>query len=203
MDTVTTLLKENIALGMSYEKYLETGNALLAEDKTSGSNHSEQMVKYSQLNIHRMNRLNKTIKILPDLEAIIKGIDKPIYFLIISEIWCGDAAQNVPILAKIAELNEHIQVRIVWRDENLDLMDQYLTNGGRSIPKLIIVDGTTHEELATWGPRPATAQEMVIARKKEENPEPYSEFVKKVQLWYAKDRTKSAQVELQAILAAL
>lgn len=188
---------------MSYEEYLETGNTLLAANKTSGTNHSEEMLAYSRLNMHRMNRLNKTIKITPELAAVVQEIDKPIYFLIISEIWCGDAAQNLPIIAKLAELNEEIELRIVWRDENLELMDEYLTNGGRSIPKLIIVDAQTYEELATWGPRPAAAQGMTEARKKEENPEPYSEFVKKVQLWYAKDRTKSSQEELVTVLKSI
>lgn len=200
---ISSMLKKKIELGMSYPEYLEIGDQLLAQGKTSGTNHSEDMLHYSKLNMHRMHRLNKTFKALPELQQVITDINKPLHFLIISEIWCGDAAQNIPIIAKLAELNENIQISIVWRDENLELMDQYLTDGGRSIPKLIIVDANTYEEVATWGPRPAAVQQMVIERKKQENPEPYSEFVKKAQLWYARDKTKSAQQELLEVFRSL
>lgn len=201
--TISSMLKKKIELGMSYPEYLEIGEQLLAQGKTSGTDHSETMLHYSKLNMHRMHRLNKTFKVIPELQEAVAKISKPLHFLIISEIWCGDAAQNIPIIAKLAELNEHIQISIVWRDENLELMDMYLTNGGRSIPKLIIVDGDTHEELTTWGPRPATVQQMVMDRKKQENPEPYSEFVKKAQLWYAKNKTQDTQLELLEVFRAL
>ena len=58
-------------------------------------------------------------------------------WLILTEAWCGDAAQNIPTIEKIARENDRIKTLYLLRDENLELMDKYLTGGARAIPKLI------------------------------------------------------------------
>lgn len=186
---------------MNYDQYMTLLTDLLAEGKTTGDKQSEAMVGYGKMNVQRMKRLNKTIQLLPELEDVVQGLTRKMTFLVITEGWCGDAAQNVPVFNKLTEHNNQIDVKLILRDENLEIMDGYLTNGGRSIPKLIALDSSTLEVIGTWGPRPETAQVMVSEFKKIENGD-YSEFVKEVQLWYTKDKTNSMQQELITLLKA-
>jgi hypothetical protein len=150
-----------------------------------------------------MNRILKTIEIDAELTSIIQKITKPIVFLTLAEAWCGDVAQNLPIIQKMVALNPNWQMRIVWRDENLDLMNLYLTNGGISIPKIVLLDAQSFEELAVWGPRPEPAQQMVLDYKKDNRGLSYMDFVKEVQLWYAKDRGETLQEEWKKLLATI
>jgi len=186
---------------MNYDRYMTLLTDLLAEGKTTGDNQSEAMVGYGKMNVQRMKRLNKTIQLRPELEDVVQGLTRKMTFLVITEGWCGDAAQNVPVFNKLTEQSNQIDLKLILRDENLEIMDGYLTNGGRSIPKLIALDSSTLEVIGTWGPRPETAQVMVSEFKKIENGD-YSEFVKEVQLWYAKDKTNSMQQELITLLKA-
>ena len=186
---------------MNYDQYMTLLTDLLAEGKTTGDKQSEAMVGYGKMNVQRMKRLNKTIQLLPELEDVVQGLTRKMTFLVITEGWCGDAAQNVPVFNKLTENNNQIDVKLILRDENLEIMDGYLTNGGRSIPKLIALDSSTLEVIGTWGPRPETAQVMVSEFKKIEHGD-YSEFVKEVQLWYTKDKTNSMQQELITLLKA-
>jgi hypothetical protein len=187
---------------LSYPKYRDLIDKLLAEDRTTGDGHPADFVEYTKLNVHRMERLDKTVALNDDLLKTLQGLKGKQIWLVISEAWCGDAAQNLPILHLMAEQTPNIELHIVLRDENLELIDQYLTNGGRSIPKLIMLDAETLTELATWGPRPAGAQELLVAHKA--NPdESHADFVKNVQLWYAKDKTLSTQHELLALLKSI
>ena len=102
------------------------------------------------------------------------------------------------MLAAVAKLNPLVDLQLLLRDENPDLMDLYLTNGGKSIPKLIAVDGAFNE-IFNWGPRPAGAQHMMEEYKK--NPvKSYKEFGEDIHKWYAADKTLSVQKELLDIL---
>jgi hypothetical protein len=184
---------------ISFPQYRNLINKLLAEGKTTGTNHSEDFINYTQLNVQRMERQDKTVALNDDLLETLQGLNRKQIWLVITEAWCGDAAQNLPILHLMANQTPNIELHIVLRDENLELMDQYLTNGGRSIPKLIMLDAETQIELANWGPRPAGAQELLMAHKTNPN-ESHADFVKNVQLWYARDKTQSTQHELLALL---
>lgn len=106
--------------------------------------------------------------------------------LVLSEDWCGDASNTVPVLARLAEDAPQLELRILKRDENLDLMDLYLTNGSRSIPLAIVLDEAGNA-VSHWGPRPAELQEMVI-REKRAGERPMSEVYKDTRRWYAMDR---------------
>jgi len=158
---VIMITHELINKAYTYEAYLETVKTLFEEGKTTGPKQSEELTYYTGLNIRRMTRLNKTIKITEELKSMIAGIDRDQLWLVISEGWCGDAAHGLPLMEKLAALNDHIQFRIIMRDENLDVMDAYLTNGSRSIPKLIMMQAENLEEFARWGPRPQALQEIV------------------------------------------
>lgn len=191
--------KQYLESAMSYEGYVDLLNGLLAEDKTTGNDQSEKMVNYASLNQKRMKRISKTYRPSEESTALANKMDRPIIWLVITEGWCGDAAQNLPILDKLQSVFPHVDLKVVLRDENLELMDQFLTNGGRSIPKLILIDAESLEVLDTWGPRPAGLQQMVMDFKR--NPHiPYEEFTKDVQLWYAKDKGKSTEQEIIALM---
>lgn len=188
----------------SYEEFVKLTETLLAENKTTGTNHSEAYLDYTRMNLQRMNRVYKTTQINADLAGKVASLKGSYQFLVLVEAWCGDVPQNLPVLAKIAELSDNIELRAILRDENLDIMDQHLAYGGRGIPKLIVIDQATKSVVAEWGPRPFPAQKMVLDYKAIEKEKPaYSEFVKTVQMWYAKDRTQTLQMEILEILLPL
>jgi hypothetical protein len=198
----TIAFQKYLDKSLSYPQYRALIDTLLVDGKTTGTNHSADFINYTQLNVIRMERLDKTVALSADLLRTLQRLKRKQIWLVITEAWCGDAAQNLPILHLIAAQTPNIELHLVLRDEHLELMDQYLTNGSRSIPKLIMLDAETLTELATWGPRPAGAQELLAAHKA--NPtESHADFVKNVQLWYAKDKTLSTQHELLALLKSI
>lgn len=192
---------------LTYPAYRTLIDQLLEEGKTTGDNHSEVMLGYTKLNVSRMRRLDKTTRLTEETLTGLAQIDRPLVWLIITEAWCGDAAQIVPVLAKMAEASPQIELRLILRDEHLDIMDAFLTNNGRSIPKLIILDAETGDVLADWGPRPAVVQTAVMETKAiaEQITDPekvkaiWDESKKDTQRWYARDKTKSIQAEVMEV----
>ena len=180
---------------LEYKTFFEE---LVKQGATTGLNQSDRLIEYTKLNLSRSKRVEKKFKPLEETRAFFKNINQPIKLKIITEPWCGDAAQIVPALAAIAELSDKIKAEIVLRDENEELMNQHLTNGGKAIPVAIIIDAETNETLGHWGPRPAVAQQMVMDYKaKPENERPsFDDFVQEMQQWYNKDQTASIQKEL-------
>lgn len=196
---MTAVTRAYLDAAMTYGQYRSLIDRLLADGKTTGTDHSEKMIDYTSLNAHRMDRIRKTVSLEPETRSVLSRLDRDLIWLAFTEAWCGDAAQNLPIIAMMVEATDRIQLKLLLRDEHPDLMDNYLTNGGRAIPKLVCLDGENLAELGTWGPRPEPAQEMVRQHKTDPQ-EPYVEFVKKVQLWYAKDKGSSIQSEFQRLL---
>ena len=106
--------------------------------------------------------------------------------LVLSEDWCGDASNTVPVLARFAEDSPQLELRVLKRDENLELMDLYLTNGSQSIPLAIVLDQEGNA-VGRWGPRPVELQEIVVTEKRA-GERPMSEIYKDTRRWYAMDR---------------
>lgn len=144
------IIEKSLQNTYTYNEYRDLVKNLLAEGKSTGAEQSEEITNYSLLNDKRMQRLDKTIKISEETAAEFKNLKTPQTWLVITEGWCGDAAQNLPVIYKLAELNAKIYLKLVLRDDNLALMDLFLTNGGRSIPKLIVLD-SDNNVLNTWG----------------------------------------------------
>lgn len=197
-------LKEYIAKGkqgsMSFEAYFDLIQSHAEEEKTSGEDQSAPMIEYTRLNAHRTKRIWKTTNVHDDLQSVLNNISAVQNWFVFTETWCGDAAQNVPILAKIAAASDHINIFVLMRDEHPELMNHFLTNGGKSIPKLAATDAEGNV-LFTWGPRPSAAQEMVMDWKHSPEPKkPYSEFVIELQKWYTQDKTVSMQSEFIALI---
>lgn len=184
---------------LSYEEYMDLTKKLVEQNKTSGSEQREDLVAYTKLNLQRMQRIGKTTTLLPELKKVVQELRKPQIWLLITETWCGDAAQNLPILNQIAENSPQINLRIVFRDENPELMDRYLTHGARSIPKLIGLDTETQDELFVWGPRPEGAQKLALELKN--SGADLETKVMAVQKWYLADKGLSLQREINALLS--
>ncbi len=201
------LLRSAVAEGISYAQYRQTGDELFAARRSSPADTqdaSDKMLEYVRLNIQRMNRLDKTISLNADIKAAIANLPYAVRFLLISEVWCGDAAQNVPLIAKMAAESEgKIQLHIVWRDLRPELIDAYLTRGGRAIPKLIILHADTLEPLANWGARPAASQVLVDEYKANPNGRTFDQFATELHAWYAQDKCVHLQAELAEILQQL
>jgi hypothetical protein len=191
---------EKLQQSMSYADFRKLTEGLLAEGKTTGTNQSEDMLKYAKLSEQRMHRWDKTGIILPETVETINHLQKQYILLVITEGWCGDSAQTLPFINKIAESSPNMTLRILLRDEHLDLIDQYLTNGGRSIPKLLLLNKDTLQVLNTWGPRPIPAQQIVLDWKQNQNMT-HDEAMQLVHTWYAKDQGKTFQQELLALFS--
>lgn len=180
----------------TYDQYRQLIDNLMKENKTTGENHSEAMLHYTKMNIYRMKRLDKTTELLPELEERLKQVERPMTWVVLTEAWCGDAAQIIPVLQKMADQTEKIDLKLILRDQNLDIMDEFLTRGrSRSIPKLIVLDADTLDVLGDWGPRPTEVQEMYDDWR-ENDGEDYREISETLQKWYANDKTKTTQAEL-------
>jgi hypothetical protein len=193
------VIENSLESGISYEQYRELVSGLLKENKSTGPNQSEALFNYSLLNDRRMKRLDKTSKLTEDTIEFVKSIEKPQTWLVLTEGWCGDAAQNLPVLSKMANESEKVDLKLVLRDDNLELMDEFLTNGGRSIPKLIALDEDKNV-LFTWGPRPSVATKM-IADYKEENGVVDAKVKEDLQRWYNKDKGVNVQEDIISLLS--
>lgn len=148
-----------------------------------------------------MKRIEKTTVLSEELIGSLTRIKESFKWILISEAWCGDAAQIVPVIGKIAAQNSQIDLKIILRDEHLSIMDQYLTNGGRSIPKLICLD-QDFQEVFTWGPRPKSIQQVVTDTKAEGITD-HAILVERLQNAYNLDHTTSIQHEINALIDQL
>src|SRR6266542_3312491 len=160
--------KAYIKKAISYHRYLELINSFLHEEKST--------------------------EIIPELKAAIEQINEPQTWLVLTEGWCGDAAQIIPVLHKAASLNENIALGFLLRDDNLKLMDMYLTNSkSRSLPKLIVLD-ENNNELFNWGPTPVILQELFYHLKAKALTD--DDIKEEIHKWYAQDKTVTIQIEL-------
>lgn len=178
-----SIIENSLSNGMTYQDYGNLVKKLVEQNSTSGHQKTEELVYYTVLNNSRMKRWDKTLKVPKGIENRIKLINQDFLWLAIVESWCGDAAHVLPVLNKLAELNKHIDFKIVLRDENPELMDAFLTNGSKSIPKLIMIDKKSGKVVHTFGPRPSEATAFVnrfITKYGKLTPE----FKEDLQHWY-------------------
>ncbi|MGG5507710.1 MULTISPECIES: thioredoxin family protein [unclassified Myroides] len=163
---------------------------------------SADYLPYAELNEARLHRLDKTLRVEPEVALVMENLSSDYIWLVISESWCGDAAQSVPMLNKMAELTGKVELRIVFRDRHLELMDQYLTNGGRAIPKLLIVAKDTLNVMGDWGPRPADAVKLVNDYKAE-NGKFDEDGIILLNKWYTKNKGQQVQQEVAALMTSI
>lgn len=176
-----------------YNNYFED---ILEQKHVQPPYNNKDYVNYVKLNKTRTKRWEKKGEILPDAKEVIKAIDSPQTWVLITEPWCGDAANLVPLIDKLASLNPNITLQIQLRDSDSEI-DNYLTNGGKSIPKLIARDKGGND-IFTWGPRPAEAQGL--AKELKESNAPLSEKMSTLLTWYREDNGVSMQKEILDLL---
>jgi hypothetical protein len=182
----------------SYKEYRTLVSKLISEGKSTGHEQSTDLLHYSELNEVRIKRLEKTLKLDAEIEKTLQNLKSKQTWLVISEGWCGDAAQILPIIKLMAAASEKIDLKIVLRDENDGLMNQFLTNGAKSIPKLLILD-ESFNLINHWGPRPEGAKNLIIEYKA--NHGIVDEAAKTaLQKWYLDDKGISTMKEIVGII---
>lgn len=186
---------------LTYGQYRTLINRLLAQGKTTGTNHSEAMLEYTTMNVRRMNRWDKTAVVSSELQEKMENITVPQVWLVLTEAWCGDAAQSLPFLAKLSSYSDKVDLRLILRDEHPEVMDAYLTDGGRSIPKLAALQQDNLNELFTWGPRPQLLQQKFLAYREVPDGVSQLEFTESMHLWYARDKHATMDAEFLTLIA--
>ncbi len=176
-----------------FDAYYSYIQALFKEGKTTGENQSDAMLNYTKLALARTKRGLKTFTLLPELIEAAKKHPSKKWFLI-TEAWCGDAGNIIPLIKLLADEIEGVQLKVMIRDEHPEVMEEYLTNGGKAIPVFVLFDDDFNQ-LAKWGPRPEPAQKMVIDNKKTQA-KSYQDLSIDLQKWYLQDKTQTLQKEL-------
>lgn len=190
------IIENSLQKAMNYQEFRNHIQMLISEFNNKES--ADDLMHYNRLNDKRMKRLDKQIELDETVKQEVAQIENDFTWLVLSESWCGDAAQSLPVLNKIAELNHRINLKIVSRDENDPLMQQFLTDGSRSIPKLIVLD-KNNEVIDHWGPRSKRAKAL-MDEYKEKNGKIDSQIKEDLQVWYNKDKGQSIEKELVEIL---
>ena len=189
-ETAEELIKNGLSKGMAYKEYRRLVASMVESGKTTGPLQTETLINYTRLNDKRMRRWDKKFSIDAEVAQKIRKIETNMTWLVLTESWCGDASPALPVMEKIASLNPNITFKIILRDDNLPLMNEFLTKGALSIPKLIVIDDSKGNVIADWGPRSKNATVLVEAYKgKYGTLTP--EFKQDLQVWYNKDKGQS------------
>lgn len=194
------LVQDSLEKAVDYATFRQSVSQLVANGATTGPEQTEALIEYTKLNDRRMARWDKTFKLPDEASETIKKLDKKVLWLVLTESWCGDAAHALPVMHKIAERSPNLELKIILRDEHLELMHRFLTNGTLSIPKLIAVDLEANKILGTWGPRPTVATKLVEDFKKTHG-KLTPEFKQDLQLWYNRDKGQNILADLLQLLA--
>jgi thiol-disulfide isomerase/thioredoxin len=193
------LVKEKLGEAIDYNTYITEVARLAEEGLSTSPEQTESNSQYTKLNNARMHRWDKKLNIPEDVAEKFRNYKGKVTWLVITESWCGDAAHALPVMNKLAELSEGIDLKIVYRDTHPDLMDEFLTNGARSIPKLIALDEQNDVIIGEWGARPRVATKMV-ADYKSEHGMLTEEFKKDLQVWYNKDKGRNIITDLSELV---
>ena len=198
-NTAEELLREGLSKEMTYLEYRSLVSSMVYNGSTTGPSQTEALINYTRLNDKRMKRWDKTFIINEETAQKIKNTDISMTWLVLTESWCGDASPALPVMHKMANLSPNITLKVLLRDENNGLMNEFLTNGKMSIPKLIAIDNTTGNVIADWGPRSKNA--TVLAEDyKAEHGSFTDEFKQDLQVWYNKDKGQSILNDLMELL---
>jgi len=195
------ITKERYYKGLTYADYRALVTAEFEKGRVTGHDQTESRLGYTKLNLHRMDRWDRTFTPDPATMASIAGTEGRFHWLVLSEGWCGDASQNLPVIARLADASPDVDLRILLRDDNLDVMDLFLTNGGRAIPKLIVLE-SNFKPLDQWGPRPQEIQDRVVENKRTGTLSS-EEMNVEIHKWYAQNRGVALQKEIRDMMSRL
>jgi hypothetical protein len=169
----------------------------MLKDRYESSLRFSEFLEHARKNADLWRDTYRLVKVPAESVARVAALPGRWHLLVMVEDWCGDAVNTIPMLARLAELAPNLDLRIVGRDDNPDLMDAHLTNGTRSIPVVIVLDADFVER-GWWGPRPAELQQWVIGEGRAlEKDERY----RHVRTWYARDRGRTTADEVVDVIA--
>ncbi len=131
-----------------------------------------------------------------DVAARLRSVKGRWHFLVLNEDWCGDSVNILPYVGRLAESHPGIELRVLSRDKNPDLMNDHLTGTAKSIPVVIVYD-EEFNEIGWWGPRPTELQRWVLA---EGLALPKPDRYRHIRTWYARDRGATILSELLSII---
>ncbi len=152
--------------GLTYDEYRTQWRDQKEQSKEGLDPDERKTLHFLNYNWERQAHVHDQYTPSDALRAAVASVDEPQLWMVLTEPWCGDSAFLLPVIAEAAALSENVTLRILLRDDNLDIMDQYLTDGSRSIPKLVAFseDG---DERFTWGPRPEEARQLFATLREE------------------------------------
>lgn len=182
---------------MTYTEYKALFDAILDNPNPAPPYDSEAYLEYTKLNRSRIRRWDSQLVLSEKIVEQLQQLNEPRNWIIITEPWCGDAAHLVPFLVRMAEQSNYIRYDIQLRDSEPFLIDRYLTDGTKSIPKLIVRDDAG-KDLFTWGPRPEGARQLMAEQKALQLD--FESIKIALQKWYNDDKGESVCRELSALL---
>jgi hypothetical protein len=196
---MNSIINNGLANSISYQEYRELVATYAAEGKTSGNTQTPDYINYTKLNESRMHRLDKTLQVIDEVKTYLENLNKEYIWLVLAETWCGDAAQVLPVINKMAQVSDKIELRILLRDDNEAVMNLFLTNGTKSIPKLIILDKESGEVVTDFGPRPVEAKQLIMDYKAIHGVVDETAKIE-LQKWYLADKGVAIQQEILALI---
>ena len=184
----------------TYNEYRRKTREFLEDNSCSGEDPTDEKVNHTRTNEYRMDRLEKRAILKSELTELLQKQKIPLTWIVLVESWCGDTGQNLPVIAKLAELSLHIDLKIIFRDDHHEIMNEYLTNGGHAILKLICFESSTGKELGTWGPRQGNILKMIDEYRRENPGFDRQDFLENFYLWYGRDRGNAIQQDFIILL---
>lgn len=196
---MNSIINNGLDNSISYQEYRELVARYGAEGKTSGNTQTPDYINYTKLNESRMHRLDKTLQVIDEVKMYLENLKKEYIWLVLAETWCGDAAQVLPVINKMAQVSEKIELRILLRDDNEAVMNLFLTNGTKSIPKLIVLDKESGEVVTDFGPRPVEAKQLIMDYKAIHGVVDETAKIE-LQKWYLANKGVAIQQEILALI---
>lgn len=194
-------IQELKAKAFTYEQYKDKlQNYTATTDEATLEADAREKYGFIKLNLARMARIDKTYTPSETLTELLSRIKERQFWMVLTMGPCGDSAQNIPHFVKMAETNSNVEILLLERDSNLEIMDAYLTDGKRSVPK-VVAFSESGKELFIWGSRPKEAQEVVSTAISAGLTK--AEWEPKLHLWYARDKGLTLEKEVTALLMAV
>lgn len=182
---------------MSFRATAETAPNESIRERFSEALNFEQYLETVDANADLWKGIYNRYTVAPEFVEKAESVEKTWHLLALTEDWCGDAVNVLPVIARFADAAPKVDLRLLSRDDNLDIMDAHLTGGkSRSIPVVIAYD-ENFVERAWWGPRPTAIQTWVIEEGLKMDPEPRYKHVRTL---YARDKGRSILEEILAML---
>lgn len=195
---------------MNYSTYVAMVRELLTQNQTTGIYVSDTFwVNITKRNLDRMDFLIESVELEERIVKKLEAYQIPLTWLVITEAWCIDSPESLVIVHKMAMLNPDIHLKIVLRDKPPNIIDNFLTNESRSIPKIICLDTESLVVLGTWGPRPVELQAKYmlramilnsVSRNGKEQIEDQKKLINDVRAWYSAIPSYDIQREIIASL---